>query len=109
MRWRTRGRNDIRLVTADVTGLHAPEPDLPETVDLVVSLNLISQLGVASGDGKDQRLALRAAHLRRLRECAATVCVIGDLSQTVTDASGGAAQTVSYDWPVPEGFPAAGL
>lgn len=114
--WRYR---NVRLVTHDVTEslenftngrFEARKParflDDP-TVDLVVSLNLISQLpplpahylegpgGMTEASADALGRALVEAHLAYLRDFQATVCLIGDLEREIIDADGAVIETVS--------------
>lgn len=107
-RWQARRFPNVRLEAMDVTGcldalprwrpgeaLPRPQP-CPlihrEDVDFVVSLNLLSQLGVLPGEWIERRAgtagpdaarafsaALTRAHLDDLARCRARVCLIGDV------------------------------
>jgi hypothetical protein len=107
-RWQTRGHGNVELVTADLTGaldaLHRwrvehplPTPRSPALlqradVDFVVSLNLLSQLGVIPVEWIEKRAGvpgpaiaeayaagLTRAHLADLARCPARVCLIADV------------------------------
>jgi hypothetical protein len=106
-RVRVRRYPNVELQVADVTGtiaaLHRSKPgddlaalqrlpflDSPDT-DFVVSLNLLSQIGVLPAEWIERRLgagaetahkfaaALTRAHLDDLARCAAAVCLIADV------------------------------
>jgi hypothetical protein len=107
-RLRARRYANVELQVADITGttaalhrlkpgdkLPAPQPlpllEAPD-VDFVVSLNLLSQLGVLPAEWIERRLgakaasaaevfaaALTRAHLDDLARCAAAVCLITDI------------------------------
>lgn len=108
---------NVELWSADVTGtiealhrlkpgdaLPVPRPYPPlrwPTVDLVVSLNLLSQLGVLPGEWIERRLgpgaadkaaafsaALARRHLDDLAHCPATVCLIADVECRYLGADG---------------------
>jgi hypothetical protein len=135
-RLRARAYKNVELLTADVTGtaeaLHRLRPGdaLPvpkrfellhaHDVDLVVSLNILSQLGVlpvewierqqgphAAAAAQTFARSLTRAHLDDLARCAATVCLIADVEWRHIRPDGTVAERGSsiYDVPVP---PAAG-
>lgn len=108
---------NVELWSADVTGtvaaLHRLRPGDPlpaarafaplhaPGIDLVVSLNLLSQIGVAPGEWIERRLgpgaggmaqafgaALVRAHLDDLARCDATVCLIADIERQFVGAAG---------------------
>ncbi len=84
---------NVRLVEADLTGLvediaagrsvgTVATPTLPEgDADLVVSLNLITQLGVMLGRYGVDGPALAAAHLSALRVLPGRVALIGEAAR----------------------------
>jgi hypothetical protein len=107
-RWQARRHANVTLVTRDVTGiieaLHRWRPGEPlpvprpldmihePDVDLVVSLNLLSQLGVLPIEWLEKRggsaarpsaealsRSLTRSHLDDLARCRAPVCLIGDV------------------------------
>jgi hypothetical protein len=116
-RWRARRYRNVELRTADVSGVIEPlrawrsgdplptspsfaalhEPD----VDLVVSLNLLSQLGVLPEEWLRRRGGAAAAaqaaafgatvtqaHLADLARCRTTVCLISDVEWLRVDPAG---------------------
>lgn len=116
-RLRARRYPNVELWSADITGtvaalhrlkpgdpLPAPQPYPPlrqAGVDLVVSLNMLSQLGVLPGEWIERRLGLAAAeqaaafsaglarkHLDDLMQCPATVCLIADVECRYLDRHG---------------------
>ena len=118
-RRRARGRANVELVAADVTGAidalyrlePAPSVALPAprrlallddpNLDLVISLNLLSQLSVLPVAWLDRRLgvgaanevagfaqALVAAHLADLERCQAMTCLISDVERLAVTADG---------------------
>ncbi len=101
MRWRARRLANVVLVAADVTGRHGPADGLNGEADLTVSLNLISQLGVASGDPASGRENDRAAHLDWLWSRSGIVCVIGDTERLFADGRGAVERAEPMDWPTP--------
>ena len=105
IRWRARCRQGVELHHADVTGRFAPPP--PLDADLIVSLNLISQLGLAPGETETERARLRAAHLTWLLSAPATVCVIGDIARTEIKTPDQSRKTVWSPWPDENSLPAA--
>jgi len=100
LRWRARRLPNVALATADVTGRRGPGVAVPREPDLTVSLNLISQLGVASGDPESGRRDDRAAHVSWLQARSGTVCVIGDVERTVGDSLGAVEKAEPTDWSV---------
>lgn len=86
MRRYARGMPAVRLVHADVTGRAGPDYTPAGPLDLIVSLNLISQLGVALGRGD---AALREAHIAWLRRRARRVLIIGDHERRRRDLTTG--------------------
>lgn len=107
VRLRVRRHANVELWLEDITGtaaaLHRLKPDEPlpparsfaplhdPRVDLVVSLNLLSQLGVLTGEWIERRLGrssaaaeafaadLVRAHLDDLARCRAAVCLVADI------------------------------
>jgi len=114
--WRDRA---VRLVTHDVTecledlvngGDQVTEPNRflnDPSVDLVVSLNIVSQLPTLPGHFIEDRAggdeatadligrALVEAHVRYLSRFAGVVCVIGDLEREILAADGTLVETIS--------------
>ncbi|MDE0808044.1 MAG: hypothetical protein OSB69_01740 [Alphaproteobacteria bacterium] len=114
--WRSRR---VRLVSHDVTecleNLIAGQLDVAEpsrflddpAVDLVVSLNIVSQLPTLPGHflenaaGRDEAeadaigCALVGAHFRYLEKFNATVCLVGDIAREVLAPNGTVVETVS--------------
>ncbi len=116
-RWRARRYRNVELLEADITGvitalrtlkqgdaLPRPVPfgllNEPE-IDLVVSLNLLSQLGVVPVEWLEAHrpdlpavaveafgASLTRAHLDDLARCRAAVCLIADVEQQYVDAAG---------------------
>jgi len=107
-RWQARGHANVELLTTDLTGtldaLHRwrvdeplPVPHTPDLlqrndVDFVVSLNLLSQLGVIPVEWIERRAGvpgpaiaeayaatLTRAHLKDLARCPARVCLVADV------------------------------
>lgn len=125
-----KGLKNVRLIERDLSGLDtllAGQPLEPLSflrqvpyLDLVVSANLLSQIGI----GASRRLADRAdkaplvrqmitAHVEGLVQIPAETCLLTDVSYTVIDRAGGRHETVdlmhgvdpgpareSWDWPV---------
>lgn len=125
-----KGLKNVRLIERDLSGLDtllAGQPLEPLSflrqvpyLDLVVSANLLSQIGI----GASRRLADRAdkaplvrqvitAHVEGLAQIPAEACLVTDVSYTVIDRAGGRHETVdlmhgvdpgpareSWDWPV---------
>jgi hypothetical protein len=109
----------VRLVPHDVTecleNLIAGQLDVAEpsrflddpAVDLVVSLNIVSQLPTLPGHflenaaGRDEAeadaigCALAGAHFRYLEKFNATVCLVGDTAREVLAPNGTVVETVS--------------
>ena len=131
-RWQARRFGNVELVTADLTGaleaLHGwriddklPTPRSPsllgrEDVDFVVSLNLLSQLGVMPVEWIERHAGvpgpaiaaayaaeLTRAHLRDLAECRARVCLIADVEWWHQKPDGAIVERASsiYDVPPP--------
>ncbi len=123
-RWQARRQANVTLVTRDVTGiidaLHRWRPGEPlpvprsldmihaPDVDLVVSLNLLSQLGVLPSEWIEKRAgpaghasaealsaALTRTHLDDLARCAGRVCLIGDVEWWRASADGTVAERSS--------------
>lgn len=121
---------NVRLIERDLSGLDAllgAKPFEPIAflrqvpyLDLVVSANLLSQIGIGAArrlDGHaDKGPLLRqviGAHVEGLAQVSAETCLITDISYTVIDRSGGRHETVdlmhgadlgparaAWDWPV---------
>ena len=121
---------NIRLIERDLSGLDAllgAKPFEPLAflrqvpyLDLVVSANLLSQIGIGAArrlDGHADKGALLrqviGAHVEALAQVSAETCLVTDVSYTVIDRSGGRHETVdlmhgvdlghalqSWDWPV---------
>jgi hypothetical protein len=93
-RWAVRGRPNVTLVTADLTRAGAVlAQGGGETVDLVVSANLLSQLPilpVARVGASDPDLGGRIvrAHLDALARLSARVCLVTDVEQREEDRDG---------------------
>jgi hypothetical protein len=128
-RWHARRHGNVELLAADVTGviepLRALRPGqaLPEPrpfallqepdVDLVLSLNLLSQLGVlpedwlrrrggaAAGEAAAFGAALTRAHLADLARCRAAVCLVSDIEWMHIDPAGGVVERGSSIFDVP--------
>lgn len=120
-RWQARRQANVTLLATDITGtaeaLHRWRPGeaLPvprpfellqrDDVDLVVSLNLLSQLGVLPGEWLEKRggaaaaeafsASLTAAHLDDLARSRARVCLIGDVEWWRARADGTVAERSS--------------
>lgn len=131
-RWQARRHANIELVTADLTGaldalyrwnpqepLPVPQP-LPllrrDDVDFVVSLNLLSQLGVMPVEWIEKRAGpagpaiaeayaagLTRAHLDELARCRARVCLVADVDWWRQTPDGTVVERAStiYDVPPP--------
>ena len=124
---------NVELMTADVTGVAAalrrltPGEPLPEPrpfapihapeVDLVISSNLLSQVGVlpeewmirrggagAEADAASFAARLTQAHLDDLASCRASVCLIADVDWRHVAADGTVREQASliYDVPPPQ-------
>ncbi|MFN3719758.1 MAG: hypothetical protein ACK4UW_12725 [Rhizobium rhizophilum] len=121
---------NVRLIERDLSGLDAllaGQPAEPLAflrqvpyLDLVVSANLLSQIGIGAGrrlDGQaDKGPLLRqviGAHVEGLAQVSAETCLVTDISYTVIDRSEGRHETVDlmhgaylgdvraeWDWPV---------
>jgi hypothetical protein len=116
-RWRARRYRNVELRTADVSGViealrvRRPGDALPTPrpcaalhqpdVDLIISLNLLSQLGVLPEEWLRRRGGAAAAaqaaafgalvtqaHLDDLARCRATVCLISDIEWLRVDPAG---------------------
>jgi len=86
---------NVRLIVHDVTepGSAMPARFLDEAgIDWVASVNLISQLPESGPDG----LAAMRAHLAYLARFAAPVCVLADMEQTTSGASGAGIEHRDY-------------
>ena len=105
MRWQVRALENVSLVTADITARFTPMPVLPASPDLVVSLNLISQLGIASSVTEDERGSMRQKHLDWLMSLRSTVCVIGDVERTQFGPARTDERTVDVTWTQSEELP----
>lgn len=93
-------KNDgIYLSVADVNGTVGPRPMIADDTDLVVSLNVISQLGVASGDDVSTQESFRSDHLRWLMELGVNVCLIGDVERIENRAGTSEGVVSKIDWP----------
>lgn len=121
---------NVRLIERDLSGLDAllageslePLAFLRQVpyLDLVVSANLLSQIGIGAArrlDGHADKGALLrqviGAHVEGLAQVSAETCLVTDVSYTVIDRSGGHHETVDlmhgidlgdvraeWDWPV---------
>jgi hypothetical protein len=131
-RWQARRYANVTMVTEDVTGaleaLHRwrvgrplPEPRTPdvlrrEDVDFVVSLNLLSQLGVMPVEWIEKHAGvpgpaiaeayaatLTRAHLSDLARCRARVCLVADVEWWRQKPDGTVIERLSsiYDVPPP--------
>lgn len=129
-RWRAKRFANVEIVTADLTGtletLHRwrvsdplPEPrSLPllqrQDVDFVVSLNLLSQLGVIPVEWIEKRAGLPGpaiaeayaatltrAHLDDLARCRARVCLIADIEWSRQKPDGTVVDRASSIYEVP--------
>lgn len=129
-RWQARRHANVELVTADLTGvlqaLHEWRPGTPlpapqpipllqrDDVDFIVSLNLLSQLGVLPVEWIERRAGppgpamaeayaadLTRAHLAELARCRARVCLIADVEWWRQDAEGRIVERASTIYEVP--------
>jgi hypothetical protein len=121
---------NVRLIERDLSGLDALLAGLPleplaflrqvPYLDLVVSANLLSQIGIGAArrlDGNTDKVALLrqviVAHIEGLAQIAAETCLVTDTGYTVVDRHGGRHETVdlmsgvdpgaareNWDWPV---------
>ncbi|SIQ03639.1 hypothetical protein SAMN05880561_101905 [Rhizobium sp. RU33A] len=121
---------NVRLIERDLSGLDAllaGQPTEPLAflrqvpyLDLVVSANLLSQIGIGAArrlDGHADKGALLrqviGAHAEALAQVSAETCLVTDVSYTVIDRGGGRHETVDlmygadlgdvraeWDWPV---------
>lgn len=129
--WLTiKGLKNVRLIERDVSGLDALLAGQPleplaflrqvPYLDLVVSANLLSQIGIGAIrrlDGQADEAALIrqviAAHLEGLAQVAAATCLVTDVGYTMIDRADTAHETVDllhgvdpgsvelrWDWPV---------
>jgi hypothetical protein len=131
MKWIARRHPNVELLTTDITGtietLHAsraailppPQPFarlFAPDVDLVVSLNVVSQIGVlpvewieaqrgpqAADAAAAYAATLTRAHLDDLMRCTASVCMIADIEWQHVDRQGTEIERHSsvYDVAVP--------
>ncbi|MDH4442474.1 MAG: hypothetical protein QE284_19070 [Rhizobium sp.] len=125
-----KGLKTVRLIDRDVSGLEAllaGQPLEPLSflrqvpyLDLVVSANLLSQIGIGVArrlggqPPEDDRIRqVIAAHIAGLEQVSAASCLVTDVSYTVIDRGGLGHETVdlmqcvdlgtpsaSWDWPV---------
>ena len=102
---RARRHRGVSLIEADVTGMDGPRPAFPADTDLVVSLNLVSQLGVAPGIDAETRMELRRRHLAETLSLNCTICIIGDVERRETDRRTGKSETTPIDWAMPAELP----
>ncbi len=129
-RWQARRHANVELVTADLSGvleaLHGwqagetlppPQPitlTQRDDIDLVVSLNLLSQLGVLPIEWIEKRAGppgpaiaeayaadLTRAHLRELARCRAEVCLIADVEWWHQEPDGTIVERASTIYEVP--------
>lgn len=105
LRLRARGHRGLSLIEADVTGVDGPRPAFPADTDLVVSLNLISQLGVAPGIDWDSRPPIRGRHLTEILSLGCKTCVIGDVVRHETRRGDATATAAEIDWQTPPNTP----
>ncbi|RVU36626.1 hypothetical protein EOI86_15710 [Hwanghaeella grinnelliae] len=98
MRLRARGHRRLSLIDADVTGRNGPRPAFPADTDLIVSLNLVSQLGVAPGIDPADRAALRQRHLAETLALGSVACVIGDVERRETRRGSGEMEITQTPW-----------
>lgn len=105
MRLRARRHRGVSLIDADVTGADGPRPAYPADTDLLVSLNLISQLGVAAGIDSAGKARLRARHLTEILSLRCVTCVIGDVERLETTRADTAPTATTIEWPLPEEAP----
>jgi hypothetical protein len=125
-----KGLKNVRLIERDLSGLEAMlggQPMEPLAflrqvpyLDLVVSANLLSQIGIGAArrlEGHADKGAFLgqviAAHVAGLAEVPAETCLVNDVSYTVIDRTGRRRETVdllhgvnigpareNWDWPV---------
>jgi len=129
-RWQARRHANVELVTADLNGvlpaLHRWQPGEPlpapqpfpllqrGDIDLVVSLNLLSQLGVLPVEWIERRAGppgpamaeayaadLTRAHLADLARCTARVCLVADVEWWRQDRDGTVVERASSIYEVP--------
>lgn len=129
-RWQARRHRNVELRTADVSGViealrvwrtSDPLPTPPSfaplhepDVDLVISLNLLSQLGVLPEEWLRRRggaaaavhaaafgAAVTQAHLDDLARCRATVCLVSDVEWRRVDPAGRIVERGSSIFDVP--------
>ncbi|MDQ0419591.1 hypothetical protein J2045_000604 [Peteryoungia aggregata LMG 23059] len=129
--WLTmKGLKNVRLIERDLSGLDALLAGQPleplaflrqvPYLDLVVSANLLSQIGIGAsrrlnGHAEEETFVRQviAAHAEGLAQIAAETCLVTDVGYTVMDRTGGRHETVdlmhgvdpgsareSWDWPV---------
>ena len=121
---------NVRLIERDVSGLDALLAGQPleplaflrqvPYLDLVVSANLLSQIGIGmsrrlEGHAEEEAVIRQAiaAHVEGLAQVAAETCLVTDVGYTVIDRAGTAHETVDlmhgvdpgsaelrWDWPV---------
>ena len=98
MRLWARRHRGVSLIDADVTGRNGPRPAFPADTDLIVSLNLVSQLGVAPGIDPAERAALRRSHLTETLSLGSVACVIGDVERRETRRGMGEPEITRMPW-----------
>ncbi len=98
MRLWARRHRGVSLIDADVTGRNGPRPAFPADTDLIVSLNLVLQLGVAPGIDPAERAALRRSHLAETLSLGSVACVIGDVERRETRRGMGEPEIIRMPW-----------
>ncbi len=103
-RIRARRHRRVSLIEADVTGVDGPRPAFPADTDLIISLNLVSQLGVAPGIDAAERANLRRRHMTETLSLGCVSCIIGDIERRESRRGAGEPDAVTVDWPTPSGL-----
>jgi len=105
MRLRAGRRRGVSLIEADVTGIDGPRPAFPADTDLIVSLNLVSQLGVAPGIDAAERDKLRRRHMTETLSLGCVACIVGDVERRESRRGADGPDAEAIDWPAPDGLP----
>ncbi|WP_425407511.1 hypothetical protein [Hwanghaeella sp.] len=105
LRLRARQHRGVSLIEADVTGRDGPRPAYPADTDLIVSLNLVSQLGVAPGIDAADREIMRSRHMAETLSLGCVACVIGDIERRELRHGESEPEMVSINWLSPAGRP----
>ena len=108
MRLKARAHSNLTLLEAELTGTDGPLPQINAEPDLIISLNVISQLGLRLSP--TARPALRQHHLDWLQQFDATRLLIGDRRRkTIHFDEAGEQERIEFEGidPFPTGEPIA--